>query len=63
MELSFPFSLPSNLYQVLVYKTYILPQLCHFWDILQRELASKDPYKANIGGIRLRFLKMQGDNK
>ena len=53
--LSFLPSLPSHLHQVLICGTYVLPQLRHFWDGLRRELASEGPYKASIGGMRLRL--------
>ena len=60
---SLSFSTPSHLYQVLIYGTYVLLQLCYFWDGLQKELASKDPYKASIGGMRLKLHKLQAKNK
>ena len=53
--LSLPPSLPSHLHQLLICGTYVLPQLRHFWEGLQRELASEGPYKASIGGIGLRL--------
>ena len=60
---SFPSSLPSHLHQVFICGTYVLPQLRHFWDGLQRELASKSPYKASIGGMRLRLQELQSEDK
>ena len=48
-------SLLSHLHQVLICETYVLSQLRHFWNGLQRELASKDSYKASISGMRLRL--------
>ena len=62
-RLSLLSSLSSHLHQVLIYETYILPQLHHFWDSLQRELASKSPYKASIGGMRLRLQELQSKDK
>ena len=61
--LSLPSSLPSHLHQVLICGTYVLPQLRHFWDGLRRELASEGPYKASIGGMRLRLQELQSKNK
>ena len=61
--LSLPSSLPSHLHQVLICRTYVLPQLRHFWDGLQRELASEGPYKANIGGMRLRLQELQSEDE
>ena len=51
-------SLLSHLHQVLICGTYILPQLRHFWNSLQRELASEGPYKASIGSIRLKLQEL-----
>ena len=62
-RLSLLFSLPSYLHQVFICGTYVLPQLRHFWDGLWRELASEGPYKANIGGMRLRLQELQGKDK
>ena len=56
-------SRPSHLHQVLICGTYVLPQLRHFWDGLRRELASEDPYKASIGGMRLRLHELQAEDK
>ena len=57
-------SLPSltPLYQVLICGTYVLPQLCHFWDTFRVELAAEGPYKASIGGIRLRLQELQEED-
>ena len=56
-------SAQSPLHQVLIYGTYVLPQLRHFWVGLQEELASKNPYIASIGGMRLRLHKLQAEDK
>ena len=56
-------STPSHLHQVLICGTYVLPQLRHFWDGLQRELASKDPYITSIRGMRLRLHKLQAKDE
>ena len=61
--LSFSPSLPSHLHQVLIFATYVLPQLRHFWDGLQKELAFKRLYKASIGDMRLRLQKLQSKDK
>ena len=53
--LSLPSSLPLHLHQVLICRTYVLPQLRYFWNGLQRELAFKGPYKASISNMRLRL--------
>ena len=62
-RLSLPSSLPSHLHQVLICGTYVLPQLRHFWDGLRRELASEGPYKASIGGMRLRLQELQSEDE
>ena len=50
----------SPLYQVFIYKTYVLPRLYQFWTQLQGKLAHKGPYRQySIGGLRLRLLKLQ----
>ena len=50
-------SLSSHLHQVLIYGTYVLPQLQQFWESLQKKLAQERPYV--VGGIRLRLYKLQ----
>ena len=57
-ELSFLPSLPSHLHQVFICGTYVLLQLRHFWDGLQKELASEGPYKISIGSMRLRLQEL-----
>ena len=37
----------------------MLPQLRQFWDTFRAELANENPYKACIGGMRLRLLELQ----
>ena len=61
--LSLLFSLLSQLHQVFIYGTYVLPQLRHFWDGLQRELASEGSYKTSIGGMRLRLQELQSEDE
>ena len=56
-------SAPSHLHQVLICGTYVLPQLRHFWDGLQRELASENPYTASIIGMRLRLHELQAEDE
>ena len=61
--LSLPSSLPSHLHQVFICGTYVLSQLRHFWDGLRKKLASEGPYKASIGGMRLRLQELQGEDE
>ena len=49
----------SPLHRVLICGTHVLPHLCQFWETFQTELADKKPYKASIGGMRLRIAKLQ----
>ena len=49
----------SPLHQVLICGTYVFPQLRHFWDTFRTKLADKNPYTANIGGMRLRLAELQ----
>ena len=60
---SFSLFAPLNLHQVLICGTYVLPQLRHFWNDLQRELAFKGPYKVSIGGMKLRLQELQKEDK
>ena len=53
----------SPLHQVLIYKTVVLLQLHLFWDTIQSELADKSPYTIGIGGLRMRLLKLQDNDK
>ena len=57
------FSAPSHLHQVFICGTYVLPQLRHFWNGLQRELASANPYTANIGGMRLKLHELHAEDE
>ena len=54
---------PLSLHQVFIYEIYILFQFHHFWNDLQKELASKSPNKASIGSMKLRLQKLQEKNK
>ena len=49
--------------QVLICKTYVLLQLCQFWNDLQTGLVEEVPYKASISGIRLRLAELQESNE
>ena len=49
----------SPLHRVLICGTYVLPQLRQFWETFQTELAAEEPYKASIGGMRLRLAELQ----
>ncbi len=53
----------SPLHQVLICGTVVLQQLCQFWDTIQSKLADKGPYTASIGGMRMRLLELQDDDK
>ena len=46
------------LHQVLIYRTYIRPQLWQFWDNIQSELANEGLYKVSIDGMRLRLAEL-----
>ena len=48
-------SLPSYLHQVLIWGTYVLPQLRKFWNLFQSKLSSKSFYTNSISGIKLRL--------
>ena len=52
----------SPLYQVLICGTYVLSQLLQFWNTLRSKLTNKGPYKASIGGMRLRFQELQEED-
>ena len=52
------------LQQVLIYNTYVLPQLCQFWEELRGELAGKRLYQREcIGDLRLRLPELQAENQ
>ena len=54
----------SLLYQVFIYKIYILPQLCQLWANIQSELVNEGPYKVSINRMRLQLAELQeSDNK
>ena len=52
----------TPLHQVLICGTLVLPQLHYFWNTFQTELAAKSPYKASIGGIRLKLQELQRED-
>ena len=52
----------SPLHQVLICKTYALPQLRQFWSTFSSELVNKSPYQASIGSMRLKLQKLQETN-
>ena len=60
---SLSFSAPLHLHQVLICRTYVLPQYYYFWNDLWEELASEGPYKVSIGGMRLKMQEFQKENK
>ena len=41
----------------------MLPHLRQFWKTFQTKLADENPYKASIGGIKLRLAELQESNK
>ena len=47
------------LHQILICSTYVLPQLCQFWDTFQAELGDKGPYQVSIGAMHLRLSELQ----
>ena len=49
----------STLHRVLICGTHVLPRLRQFWDTFRTELADENPYKASIGGMRLRLPELQ----
>ena len=51
----------SDVHQVLICETYVLPQLRQFWGGLQKKLAQEGPYI--VGGMRLRLHKLQAKDK
>ena len=53
----------SPLYQILICRTTVLPQLHRFWDSLRSEIARDSPYVANIRGMRLRLPELQDNDK
>ena len=61
LNLSSSSSFPSQLHQVLICGTYVLPQLQQFWQGLRKELAQEGPYI--VGGMRLRLHKLQAKDK
>ena len=62
-RISSTFSLSlTPLHQVLVCGTHVFLQLCHFWDKIRTKLDAKSPYKASIGGMRLRLQELQEED-
>ena len=56
---NFGFDKLSLLYQVLIYGTYVFPQLRHFLDMFWLKIAEKSLYTANIREMRLKLAKLQ----
>lgn len=56
-------NVPFPLYQALIYRTTVLPQLRLFWDTTQGKLTHKDSYTISIRGMRMRLVKLQDDNQ
>ena len=63
LSLASPESRLSPLHQVLICGTHVLPQLCRYWETLRGELADEQPYRASIGGMRLRLPELQAEDK
>ena len=61
LSLSSSSSLPSQLHQVLICGTYVLPQLRQFWQGLQKKLAQEEPYV--VGSMRLRLHELEAKDK
>ena len=53
----------SPLHRVLIYRTYILPQLRQFWANIWSKLLNKGPYKISISGMRLWLAELQESYK
>lgn len=51
----------TPLHQVTISETHVLPQLRQFWDKFRTELADEGPYRASIGGMRLRLQELLED--
>lgn len=51
------------LHQIFICKIVILPELPHFWDIIQIELADEGPYIICIESIKIRLPKLQDNDK
>ncbi len=51
------------LYQMLIYKTLVLPRLCPIWAMFQGKLAYKKPYQASIRGLRLQLPELQAEDQ
>ncbi len=55
--------IPSPLHWFLICEIAVLSQLRQFWDTFWDKLAHEGPYSLSIGGMRMRLLKLQDDNK
>ena len=49
----------ASLKHVIICGTHALPDLCQSWETFRQELAAEGPYKASIGGMRLRLVELQ----
>ena len=52
----------TPLHQVLICRTHVLPQPRQFWNTLRQELSAEGPYKASIGGRKLRLHELQEED-
>ncbi len=56
-------NVPFPLHKVFICETVVIPQLRQFWVTIWSELAHESPYTASIGGMGIRLLKLQDDDK
>ena len=59
---STPLAHVASLKHIIIYRTYAFPALCQSWETLRQELAAEGPYKASIGGMRLRLVELQAED-
>ena len=52
----------ASLKHVIICGTHALPDLCQSWETFRQELAAEGPYKASIGGMRLRLVELQTED-
>ena len=52
----------ASLKHVIICGTHALPDLCQSWETFRQELAAEGPYKASIGGMRLRLVELQAED-
>ena len=52
----------ASLKHIFICGTHALPDLCQSWEAFHQELAAEGPYKASIGGMRLRLVELQAED-